>query len=102
MSSPASITAFAIGIRHRQNGAPRMRIFQQHGDQANHPTTQVTIPSGYMLTGGGALNHWGGAGNLLTTSFPISDRTWLAKGKDHVTASLSSISVFAIAVRDRF
>jgi vibriolysin len=98
-SSPASITAYAIGIRHRTNGAPSMRIFSYTGQYEAHPTSKVSVRQGYTLTGGGAFNHWTGEGNLLTASYPDSGTSWVAAGKDHEKTSPSAIEVFAIGIR---
>jgi hypothetical protein len=69
-------------------------------DVRNHPEARVVVPEGYKLLCGGALDNWQGGGNLLTASFPESDNTWLARGKDHAVADPASISAFALAVCD--
>lgn len=99
--SPASITAYAIGIRPR-NGAdlPKSRIFSDTGSVAAHPTYKRTIEAGYTLTGGGARDNWSGYGNLLTASYPLSSTEWKAAGKDHKVSSPASLTVYAIGVKN--
>ena len=48
-----------------------------------HPSVQVSVPAGWKVLGGGAFDHWTGAGSLLTASFPLNDSTWFVAGKDH-------------------
>jgi MAC/Perforin domain len=65
-----------------------------------HPEARTTIPDGYKLLSGGALDDWSGAGNLLTSSFPESNNTWRASGKDHTIVSPAKITAYAIVTYD--
>jgi hypothetical protein len=96
---PASITAYAIGLRHR-SGAVRLmhQIKSATSAPAQHPTTSVCLDPGFILSGGGALDNWTGDGNLLTGSFP-QQGCWFASGKDHVHPSPASITAYAIGIR---
>ena len=71
-------------------------------DVRNYPEARVTVPEGYKLLCGGALDNWKVNGNLLTASFPETENTWRASGKDHGAnaADPSSITAFALAVYD--
>lgn len=100
ISDPAAITAFVIGIRHR---TPKVTV-RHHIQNATsavvpHPAVQVHLDASWTLTGGGALDQWNGAGNLLTASFPSANSTWFAAGKDHVVSSPAAITAFAIGIR---
>lgn len=79
-------------------------ILSVTSDVRNQPEARVVVPEGYKLLCGGALDNWKGVGNLLTASFPESDNTWRASGKDHGKdgkgADPASISAFAPAVYD--
>ena len=65
-----------------------------------HPSVQVSVPAGWKILGGGAFDHWTGAGSLLTASFPLNDSTWFVAGKDHEISSPASITAYAIALHD--
>ena len=76
-------------------------ILSMTSDVASHPEAHVTVPEGYKLLSGGAKDNWSGAGNMLTASFPESDNTWRASGKDHMPpGSPASITAFALVLYD--
>ena len=83
--------------------ALRPHILSVTSDPAvSHPEARVTVPAGYKLVSGGARDNWHGAGNMLTASFPSSDNTWTAFGKDHKAgyADAATITVYAVAIYD--
>src|SRR5215813_3149380 len=96
--SPASITAFALAL-HDPNNEWDVLIKRETSDPAPHPTAVAILPDGYVLTGGGAFVDWHGAGNLLTASFPNSDRSWEARSKDHDVSDPAAITAFAIGIK---
>jgi vibriolysin len=98
ISDPSRITAYVIGLRHRGNLNLRTMIKNATGPQAPHPTAQVCLEPGWILSGGGAFDNWSGAGNLLTASYP-QGLCWLAAGKDHLHSSPASITAYAIGIR---
>lgn len=99
VADPATIIAYAIGLRRRNPGPAIQRtVAVATGPIAPHPTASVSLTSGWQLSGGGAINHWSGAGNLLTASYPEGN-AWLAAGKDHDLPSPSNITVYAIGIR---
>jgi len=99
IADPASITAYAIGIRHR-NGIVHVLGHSQQatGAVAQHPTAHVTLDAGWILSGGGALDNYSGQGNLLTASYP-NGRSWVAAGKDHIEASPASITTWVLGIK---
>jgi hypothetical protein len=86
--------------RRRAAKTLRTHIMSVTSDSASHPEARITVPDGYKLLTGGALDDWSGAGNLLTASFPESDNTWRAGGKDHTHASPAKITAYAIVTYD--
>jgi hypothetical protein len=100
ISDPAQITAYVIGIKPRP-GSKKVRhiIKSATGPVAPHPNAQVCLDPGWILSGGGALDDWSGAGNLLTASFP-NGTCWFASGKDHVDPSPAAITAYAIGIRE--
>jgi hypothetical protein len=96
---PASISAYAIGIRPR-TGTPKVvhTIKSATGLAAAHPSASVCLGPGFALSGGGAIDNWEGNGNLLTGSFPQGG-CWFASGKDHVHPSPATITAYAIGIR---
>jgi hypothetical protein len=104
---PASVTTFAIGINDAA-GDWDVGIFQSPPSAVTgHPTASVSLPPGYVLTGGGCVDNWastGTMGNLLTASYPTipptpATPTWECRGKDHQLASPASLTAFAIGIR---
>jgi hypothetical protein len=96
------LEAFAIGLRYKKAKFD----LESLGDHEvvspvdEHPRTLSSVPSGYILTGGGAFALWSGAGNLLTSSAPINDGlTWEAQSKSHVTNSPCRIISFACGIK---
>jgi hypothetical protein len=99
ISDPSRITAYAIGLKPRSASVHLHTIIRNAtGPVQPHPTAQVCLDPGWILSGGGALDNWNGAGNLLTASYPQGG-CWLAAGKDHKDPSPSSITVYAIGIR---
>jgi hypothetical protein len=100
VQSPSLLSVYAIGIKSRiGNVVPQVVVTQSTGDIAQHPSAQVSVQSGFTMTGGGAKDNWNGAGNLLTASYPSGNNIWVALGKDHEVASPADITVYAIGIR---
>jgi hypothetical protein len=101
VSSPASIRAYAIGIRHRTNNVKLEGTRQFFtGSTEAYPKAQVSLPPGWFLTGGGASDDWQeGDGNFLTASYPLDNTTWYAAGKQHVVACPGAITAWALGIR---
>jgi hypothetical protein len=99
-SDQARRTAIYQAYRRKAAKEFAPEILSVTSDVRNHPEARVVVPEGYKLLCGGARDNWQGAGNMLTASFPESDNTWLARGKDHDSADPASISAFALAVYD--
>jgi hypothetical protein len=100
ISSPASITAFALAL-HDPDNEWEVIITHQTSEPAPHPQAVAILPDAFTLTGGGAFVDWHGGGNLLTASFPSSDHTWEARSKDHDISDPSRITAYAIGARPR-
>jgi hypothetical protein len=75
-------------------------LFAASSGPVAHPSVDVTVPAPFKIIGGGAFDHWTGAGNLLTASYPQNSQTWSAAGKDHEISSPASITAFALAIED--
>ncbi len=96
-----TLTAYAIGIKPRNGSVlPQQIIVANTSGVEQHPSSEVLLPNGYTLVGGGALVNWKGQGNLLTGSFPNSNlRGWQAKSKDHIAYSPASLTAYAIGLK---
>ncbi|MEG4808487.1 hypothetical protein QUA82_11830 [Microcoleus sp. F8-D3] len=96
---PASITAYAIGIRARNGvSGPSVKISAGDSASAQHPSTGVSVASGYNLVGGGAQANWKGPGSLLTASFPDGNQ-WKVASKDHQYVESCTITAYAIGIK---
>ncbi len=107
-ADPATITAYAIGIRiEDENGQSlpiQQSVQQVTGDSAAHPSATATVAPGFTGVGGGALdNYGGGTGNMLTGSFPVyqgSEITgWTATGKDQIDSDPATVTAYAIGIQ---
>jgi hypothetical protein len=97
---PAKITSYVIGIKHvNPNITVKGVIKSASGSKAAHPTAQVCLDPGWTLSGGGALDQWDGAGNLLTASFPQGSSCWFAAGKDHKVSSPATVTAYVIGIK---
>lgn len=93
----ASITAFAIGMRPSNRAVINgTRIFHAECAANSHPRAAIVLPSGYILTGGGARIEPTAEGNFLTGSFPSGTMSWDARGKDHLERSPSTVAAYVI------
>ncbi len=102
VSDPAIATAYAIGLRSKNGTAlPRSQIVAATGAVNSHPSQQVAVPPGYVMTGGGAIDEFRGLGNMLTAIYPMGETTWVGEGKDHLRGDAAAITVYAIAVEKR-
>ena len=108
-SCPATITAYAIGVKW--SSTAQSRFFGLHAittqyEQASsnpnaHPESTVAAPSGTTTVGGGAFVDCGaGEGNMLFQSFPLDANNWYAIAKDHELSSIATLTVYAIGVRN--
>ena len=77
-----------------------IQLFTSTSGATAHPSVELMVPTGFKILGGGAADHWNGAGNLLTASYPKGPRTWFAAGKDHEISDPASITAFALAIYD--
>ena len=113
-TSTASVTAYAIGIRASDRAQQSTReIFERkmfetkalgyEGDSASCPSAKISIPPGYVLTGGGALVNVTPLGdNFLQESLIpfdlIAANEWQASSKE-LGSGARTIVAFAIGAR---
>ncbi|MBD1903371.1 hypothetical protein NDI44_22860 [Trichocoleus sp. DQ-A3] len=104
-ASPASITGYCIAGRMK-DGTPipgdDYLIVRQDSVPANHPSTEVVLPSGWILVGGGARANWTSYGSLLFASYPGGGNSWMASAKDHISPDIATVSAYAIGVKQSF
>lgn len=99
VSCPATIEAFALAIDDPDDDWDVVLVTANSGAPIPHPTAQVSVPAGYVMTGGGAFVDWKGAGNLLTASYPSAVNTWTVASKDHNVSSPATITAYAIGIK---
>jgi vibriolysin len=100
VSSPASATAYAIGINGSIPGVGTITNVINSGTSAvvGHPAYTTGLSTGYALSGCGAFVNWSGAGNLLWRIKPVNSGC-AAASKDHDNASPASITTYALGLR---
>lgn len=71
------------------------------GYASHHTDVRCSVPSGYVVVGGGAVADYGsGAGAMLTASYPSSDKkAWLGSSKDHLYSNSHRLSVYAVGIK---
>lgn len=100
VSSPAKVTAYAIGLMSNLAGVKvSSYIEQKTSDYAAHPSTSSCTH--YKFTGGGAKVNSEGLkfGNLLVQAFPENLLCFHASSKDHTKSDPTTINAYAIGVR---
>jgi len=99
VSDPASLTVFAIGIRHHLPvGTVETHIQKVDSDLESHPSARATVHPGFTLTGGGSEVHWEGSGNMLWKLRP-SEHGFSSGAKDHDVPDPATISVYSVTMR---
>ena len=99
-ASPASITAYAIGIKSSQLETVQTSAVSQ---PANHPSLAVSLQDAtFQLVGGGCHILYGGVGIMMTATYPADDRrSWVCNGKDHLEGDPGTVETFVIGLRRR-
>lgn len=64
-----------------------------------HPTTSVSVPTGYRMLGGGIKVDWTGSGNLATMSKPSGTSSWAVKSKDHIESSPATVTAYVLGIK---
>ena len=104
-ASSASVTGYCIAGRMKDGSRipnDDYVIVRQDSVPANHPSTEVVLPSGWILVGGGARANWSSFGSLLVASHPGGGNSWIASAKDHISPDVATISAYAIGVKQSF
>jgi hypothetical protein len=99
-SSPATITAFAIGVKSDQYS---VIVRDSLSAKAPHPHALASVQApGTALVGGGCDVTYGGDGNMLTASFPEFEAGgWQCRAKDHGKPDPGTVRAFAIGLRPK-
>ena len=94
----STVSTYAIGL-FDPYGQFEVKFFSRETETPeSHPSVEVNVPEGYVMTGGGARVV--GVENLLVASYPGDEgRSWHAKSKDHWIESPARLEVTAIGVR---
>lgn len=108
-ADPSAIFAYAIGIFSSALGLRKFTIGPASSPTAQHPSVTASVSSVGALLGGGAIDNWSGAGNMLTASHPACTFTpgpgvvacsaptgWTAAGQDYAIGSPSSITAYCV------
>ena len=102
VSSPASLTSYVIGVR-----SPDFTVGA--GEPVTGPsrtnvrnTSSSTLPGGQGLglVGGGCKINYGGAGQLLTASYPdLPHNQWMCESKDHQVQDPSTVTSYSLGLK---
>ncbi|GAA4804451.1 M4 family metallopeptidase [Lysobacter hankyongensis] len=84
------------------SGKVTIAVFERYSDNTLSHNTDfaVTVPSDYVVIGGGGEGKENPQGNLLTASYPNSGLTaWLVSTKDHVNPDPVRVRAWAIGLK---
>lgn len=99
-SDPHYLQVDIIGLKILNQPSSNVQVFTATSTVQAHPRITASVPSDYVMVGGGAFINYGtGQGNLLVSSYPSSPNTWYAEGKDSVLSSPATITAYAIGYR---
>jgi hypothetical protein len=100
--APPSPTAQEIFEQADPNGRVTIAIFERYSSSAHEHNTDfaITVPSDYVVIGGGGEGSQSPQGNLLTASYPSADLTsWLVSTKDHMVSDPVNVRGWAIGLK---
>lgn len=108
VATNAPISAYAVGVKwsssfSKEHPAQPPITTECLGVDSSfeaHPEASLGPPDDTILVGGGAYDRWQNPGNMLTDSYPKNLSTWSAAGKDHMSASSATLTVYAIGVKN--
>jgi hypothetical protein len=100
-----TLSIYAIGMRIDgiSEATLRSKMIVVHQDSAGgeYPQADAYLPSGYVLTGGGAAAHWLTSGLYLFESNPATNFVvfgWHGRAKDHINYEQGYLTSYAIGV----
>ena len=106
VGDPSTVTAYALVVYDPMNIWNVERFEGKAGPIARHPVASIAIPEneGWAMTGGGAQLKTAGSGNLLTASYPHTDKKgamngWWCNAKDHFNNSIATLTPYAMAIK---
>jgi hypothetical protein len=97
-----SLRAYAIGLRldglSRSSLETQIRVDRSEpiGPLA-HPSASITVTADRLVVGGGARAFFGGAGQLVTENYPISNG-WRASSKDHQVSDPGFVQAYVLSL----
>jgi hypothetical protein len=108
-ANPSSIVAYAIGITAMDSRLPPFTMCPAASASASHPSVTAPVSGTSVVLGGGGIDAWKGAGNMLVASYPActlqpggpvqhcsTPTGWTVAGQDYATADPSVISAYVI------
>lgn len=100
---PHFLRVFAIGLSvagmSRDALVDAIHVDRSTSGFGQHPEETATLPTGFVLLGGGFRVEWSGSGNLATASYPPNRHAWTARSKDHIQRSEASITSYVLGIR---
>jgi hypothetical protein len=104
-SSPHTLICYAIGIKLMNISKSTLMQYMSLRTNVSsvnnsYTSTSVSLPSGYLLIGGGASVP-AGAGQLLCQSNPSGQTTWQAAARAHGYYYTTSVTSYAIGINPR-
>ena len=94
--------AYAIGL-YDPNDEWDVSIFSAESTSSASPSVSVSVPDGYLMTGGGiqVTSSDSGVGIVLIGSYPSGNDTWTAVGNQHINPGTGKVKAYAIGLKHR-
>lgn len=102
LASPATATAFVIGIRPRnQTALPETRVRLIMSPTSETPSATVDVMRGFSLSGGGArvIPSASVGGVLMTSSFPSDATHWSGSAMQDLLHRNGKIQVYSVSIK---
>ncbi len=102
--NPVRVRAWAIGLKINGLSAEQVRsnitVNTATSSSTAAPDVTATLPSGYVLVGGGIKVNSSWAGQLATASSPSGSTGWRVRSKDHYYSSPTTAVAYAIGLKN--
>jgi hypothetical protein len=101
LPSPATVTAFAIGLRDWFLVQKGLHLSERKIDSETAtawPSVSCSLDPGYHIVSGGAAARWSVSGQLLTASAFADRRTWRAASKDHMVSEPGTVTAYCLGI----
>ena len=102
VSTTGNAAAYAIGL-YDPDDEWDVSVFTEESTSSATPSVSVSVPDGYLMTGGGAevTSSDSGAGLVIIGSYPSGNSTWTAVANEHRSVGTGKVRAYAIGLKHK-